>query len=38
MTYIIDLDVYELHQGMKNSTTIVLMNARVLHYTYDRGS
>ena len=38
MTYVIDLDAYELHTGMKMSSMTLLMNARVLHYTYDRGS
>ena len=38
MTYIMDLDVYELHLGDEKSSTTLLMNAlRVLHYTYDRG-
>ena len=38
MTYIVDLDAYELHQGMEKSSMTLLMNARVLQYTYDRGS
>ena len=38
MTYIVDLDAYDLHLGMKKSSTTLLMNARVLHYTYDKGS
>ena len=39
MTYIVDLDAYELYPRdeiiFNNSK---LMNARVLHHTYDRGS
>ena len=31
MTYIVNLDAYELRPGMK---TTLLMNARVLQYTY----
>ena len=38
MPHIIDLDAYEFQQGMKKSSTTFLMNARVLHYTYDKGS
>ena len=37
MTYIVGLHAYELHPGMKKSSTTLLMNAMVLHYTYDRG-
>jgi hypothetical protein len=36
MTYVVDLDAYELHPGMEMSSMTLLMNARVLHYTYDR--
>ena len=38
VTYIVDLDAYELHLGMKKSSKTLLMNAKILHYTYDRGS
>ena len=38
MTCIIDLDAYMLHMGHENSSTTLLMNDRVLHYTYVRGS
>lgn len=34
MTFIVNLKAYELHLEMKKSS----MNARVLHYTHDRGS
>ena len=37
MTYIIDLDAYELHIGDIKVSTTLSMNARVLSYTYDRG-
>lgn len=37
MTYIVDLDAYELYPGMEKSSTILLMSAKVLHDTYDRG-
>ena len=37
--YIADFNAYESHPrpGMKKSSTTSLMNARVWHYTYDRG-
>ena len=35
MTYIVDLDAYKLHLGMKKSSITLLMIARFLHYTYD---
>ena len=38
ITYIVDLDAYELHPGMERSSMILLMNYRVLHDTNDRGS
>ena len=38
MTYIADLDAYELHPRTKKSSMALLMNAKVLNYTYDRGS
>lgn len=38
MTYIGELYVYELHMGVEKSSTTLLMDARVLHYTYGRGS
>ena len=39
MTYIADLDTYELHLGNeKKSSTTLLTNARVVYYTYHRGS
>ena len=34
MTYIINLDAYECHWGMEKSLVTLLMNARVLRYTY----
>lgn len=36
MTYIIDLDANELHSGGEKSSMHLIMNARVIHYTYDR--
>jgi len=36
MTYITDLDVMNVIVGMRNSSTILLVNARILHYTCDR--
>ena len=30
MTYIVDLDAYELHPGMEESSMTLLMKARVL--------
>ena len=36
MTYIIDLDAYELHPGDEKVSNNFVMNARVLHFTYDR--
>ena len=38
MTYTVDLDAYELHSGNEKSATTLSMNARVLYYTYNRGS
>ena len=38
MTCIVDLNGCELHSGDEKSSTTLLMNARVSHYTYDRGS
>ena len=38
MTYIVNLDAYELHRENEKSSTTLLMNAKVLNYTYDRGS
>ena len=38
MTYIVHFDAYELHLGDEKPSTALLMNARVFHYTYDRGS
>ena len=38
MTYIINLDAYDWHPGDKKFATSILMNDKVLHYTYDRGS
>lgn len=35
--YIAYLNAYELQSGMKKSSTTLLMDPRVLHYTYDRG-
>ena len=32
MKYIIDLDAYELHPGMKKTSMTLLKNASVLHY------
>jgi hypothetical protein len=37
MTYIVDLFAYELHPGDEKVFNDFI-NARVLHYTYDRGS
>jgi hypothetical protein len=34
--YIAKLHAYKLDQGMRNSSTLS-MDARVFHYTYDRG-
>ena len=37
MTYIIDLDAYELHiWGMKKLLTNLLLNFGIFHYTYGR--
>lgn len=36
MTYIVDLNAYEFHPGDENSSMTLLMNVRVLRYTYDR--
>ena len=36
MTYIVDLDAYELHLGDKKVFNDFMMNASVLHFTYDR--
>jgi hypothetical protein len=38
MTYIVDVDAYELHPGDENPSTILLINARVLHFMCDRDS
>ena len=38
MTNIVSLDPYELHPGDEKSLMTLLMNAKVLHYTYDMGS
>ena len=38
MTYIVDLDAYELHLGDEKSSRTLSMNARVLHYACDRSS
>jgi hypothetical protein len=39
MSYMyINLGAYELHLGDEKCSTTLLMNARILHYTYDRGS
>ena len=37
-TNIVNLDAYELNPKDERSTTNLLINAWVLHYTYDRGS
>ena len=36
ITYVVDLNAYELHPGdeIKSSLTL-LLNAKVIHYTYD---
>ena len=36
MTQIVDLDVMSYIRGMEKSSMTLLMNARVLHYTYDK--
>ena len=36
MWYVVDLDAYELHLGDEKSSMTFLMNASVVHYTYDR--
>ena len=38
MTHIVDLDGCQLHLGVKKTFNNFIMNARVLHYTYDRDS
>ena len=38
MTYIVDIDVYELYSRDAKIFNTLLMNARVLHCTYDMGS
>ena len=38
LTCTVDLDAYEEHPGNEKFSTTLLMNARILHYTYDRGS
>jgi hypothetical protein len=35
--YIAKLHAYKLDHGMRNSSTTLSMDARVFHYTYDRG-
>jgi hypothetical protein len=35
--YLANLNAYELHPGDEKSSTILLMNARILHFTYDKG-
>jgi hypothetical protein len=37
MTYIIDLNAYEVHPGDENLPTTLIMNDRVLLYIYDKG-
>ena len=37
MIYTIDLDACELHQGDENFFNDFIMNAKVLHFIYDRG-
>ena len=36
MAFTANLDAYELHPARENSSRTLLMNARVLHYTYDK--
>ena len=36
MTYIVDLDAYELHPGDEKKNPTLLMNTRVSHYTCGR--
>jgi len=38
MTYILDLDAYEFHPRDEKIFNNLLMNARVLYYTYDWSS
>lgn len=38
MTYMIDLDAYEFHWGMKKFSITLVMHTRVSCYTHDRGS
>ena len=38
MTYIVDLDAYDLHPGDEKSSKTLLMNAKLLHCTYERSS
>ena len=35
MTYIIDLEAYELNPGDEKNFNHFMRNARVLHFTYD---
>ena len=37
ITYIANFDAYELYLRDEKSWMTLLMNARILHYTYDRG-
>jgi hypothetical protein len=37
ITYIVNLDVYELHLGDEISSKTLITYPRVLHYTQDRG-
>ena len=37
ITYIVNFDAYELYLGDEKSSMTLLMNARILHYIYDRG-
>ena len=38
LTYIVDLDAYELHVGNEKVFNDFINNARVLYFTYDMGS
>ena len=39
MTYIVDLNAYDLHTGDEQISSMTLsLNTSVLHYKYDRGS
>ena len=37
MTYIVGLYAYELHLGDEKVFNNFMMNARILHFTYDSG-